>query len=183
MASKGGYDCDFVTAPATHLECSICLLVLRNPHVIGCCGNHFCEPCIGRVQRDKKPCPLCNDPDLSSMLHKGVKREVNSLEVYCPQKALGCDWKGELGKIECHEILGSRDSGCGYLTMECTYQCGGEVFRKDLVKHEEEDCPERPTKDHDIDQLATQLKAVITESQRVKIELTQQVKFRVRYSC
>ncbi len=170
-SSKGGYDFEFVSTPAKNLECSICLLILKNPHVIGCCGNHFCDPCISRVLRDKKPCPLCNAPTFTSMLHKGVMREVNSLEVYCPQKALGCIWKGELGKIECHENVGSRDSGCGYLSLACANRCGGEFFRKDLKKHEEEDCPERPI-DNQIGQLAAQLKMVITESQKLKAELT-----------
>ena len=174
-SNKGGYDCEFVSTPAKSLECSICLLVLRNPHVIGCCGNHFCEPCIGRVQRDKKPCPLCNSPDFSSMLHKGVMREVKSLEVYCPQKSLGCIWKGELGKIDCHENVGSRDSGCGYLAMDCTYQCGDRFLRKDLKRHEEEDCPERPV-DSQIGQLAAQMREVLSESRKVKTELKQQVR-------
>ena len=102
-------------------------------------------------------------------------REVNALEVYCPQRALGCTWKGELGKIECHENVGSRDSGCGYLKMECTYMCGENLLRRDLKRHEEEECPERPV-DSQISQLAAQMKVMLLESRKVQTELTLQVR-------
>ena len=31
------------------IECPICLKVLANPHLVSCCGHHFCEDCIERV--------------------------------------------------------------------------------------------------------------------------------------
>lgn len=102
-------------------------------------------------------------------------REVNSLEVHCPQKAQGCTWKGELGKVECHQNVGSRDSGCGYLVMPCSYQCGGEFLRRDLKRHEEEECPERPV-DSQIGQLAAQLKRVVSDSENLKTEFTRKVR-------
>ena len=99
---SGGYDYDFVDQPSKSLECSICLLTLRDPVVISCCGNHFCEPCIERITDNRKPCPLCNSPNFTTFLHKGVAREVNALRVYCPRKAQGCDWQGELGQVDRH---------------------------------------------------------------------------------
>ena len=145
-SNKGGFDCDFVQPPPKHLECSVCLLVLKDPHVSSCCGNHFCQPCIQRVQNDEKPCPLCNDPNFNIMLHKGVKREVNMLAVRCPKRYLGCQWEGELGLLEEHITAGPRSgaSGCGYVEVECVYRCGG-CFQRCLVReHEEEFCPNRP---------------------------------------
>lgn len=143
-STKSGYDYNFVDPPPKSLECAICLLVLKDPHVISCCGNHFCKPCIERVRRDGKPCPLCNDPDYSIMLHKGVMREVNSLMIWCPQKPLGCEWTGELGQLASHENLGSKDSGCGFIIMECTHQCGEKLQRRNLLEHETESCLSRP---------------------------------------
>ena len=140
---KGGHDYEFVCAPPSTLECSICLLTLKNPTVVSCCGNHFCEHCIGRIKGDNKPCPLCNDPDYSIMLHKGVMREVNALAVYCPQKHLGCDWTGDLGKISCHLNIGSRDSGCQFVEMECANKCGTKVLRKYLTQHEKNMCSKK----------------------------------------
>ena len=58
---KVGHECEFVERPPKQFqsECSICLLILRVPHLISCCGQSFCEACIGRIREDGKPCPLC----------------------------------------------------------------------------------------------------------------------------
>ena len=72
---KGGYDYEFVAPPGKSLECPVCLLTLRDPHMISCCGNEFCQRCIGRVQQDGKPCPVCNELDFTTMLNKKLVRE------------------------------------------------------------------------------------------------------------
>ena len=143
---KGGYNYEFVNPPPNYLECSICLLTLRDPHVISCCGNHFCHTCIGRIQGDPKPCPLCNEPNFTTLLHKGVKREVNALMIRCRRRHLGCDWEGELGQLEehLHPGVGSRGKGCGYVIVECVYKCGDRFERRTLQDHELDVCPRRP---------------------------------------
>ena len=67
--NRGGYDCEFVEAPpkVVPTECSICLLILKEPCLISCCGHKFCRACIEQVQKSKKPCPLCNTPDFTLM--------------------------------------------------------------------------------------------------------------------
>lgn len=179
MACKGGYDYEFLSPPPKNMECSVCLLTLKDPHVISCCGNHYCKACIDRVQGDSKPCPLCNDPDYSTMLHKGVKREVESLAVYCPQKSLGCDWTGEIRQVQCHLNFGSKDSGCGYVVIECEHQCGGKFQRREIVKHESQECSDRPA-DVQLDLLASQLTSVLIESRKVGVELTEKIDAIVR---
>ena len=87
--SKGGYDYEFVSPPDKSLECPVCFLTLREPHMISCCGNEFCQRCIDRIQRDGKPCPLCNEPNFTTMLNKKLVREVNALVIRCPQKEPG----------------------------------------------------------------------------------------------
>lgn len=171
MASfKGGFDYEFVSPPPKSLECSICLLTLRDPQVVSCCGHHFCQLCIGKVRAAKKPCPLCNEPDYDLMLHKGVKREVNSLAVFCPQKALGCDWSGEIGQVQCHLNIGSRDSGCSHLMMECIHQCGSKLPRKEITTHEDLECPNRPMESQ-FEQLAARLKLVMAEARKTSADL------------
>ena len=40
----GGYDDDcFVDLAPESLHCPVCLLVLREPHLISCCGAHLCQ--------------------------------------------------------------------------------------------------------------------------------------------
>ena len=143
---KGGYDYEFIDPPPNSLECSICLLTLHDPHVISYCGNHFCHTCIGRIQGDGKPCPLCNEPNFSTLLHKGVKREVNALMIRCRWRQLGCAWEGELGQLQehIHPRVGSKGKGCGYVIIECVYKCGDRFERRMIQDHELDACPRRP---------------------------------------
>lgn len=68
------------------------------------------------------------------MLNKKLVREINALVIRCPQKELGCDWEGELQKVESHLNPGagvamSESKGCGYVMVECAYQCGAQLQR------------------------------------------------------
>ena len=143
-SNKGGYDYEFVSPPPKSLECPICLLTLHDPHVISCCGNEFCQRCIERVQRDGKPCPLCNEHNFSTMLHKKLVREVNALVVRCPQNKQGCEWEGELGQLQGHLNPDVGKEGCGYVIVACPYKCGMQLQRRKIHEHEMETCPKRP---------------------------------------
>ena len=179
-ASKGGYDYEFVSPPPKSLECPVCLLTLRDPHVISCCGNEFCQVCIERVQRDGKPCPLCNEPKFTTFLHKKLVREVNALAVRCPQKELGCDWEGELGQLQNHLSPGAgvvTSKGCGFIIVDCAYQCGAQLQRQLLQEHEMEICPKRPIEIQvaslmrKFDTVTAQFKTVSTENQQLRQEV------------
>ena len=169
--SKGGYDYDFVSPPPKSLECPICLLTLRDPHVISCCGNEFCQACIERVQKDGKPCPLCNEQKFSTMLHKKLVREVNALVVCCPQKNQGCDWEGELGQLHNHlnsELGGFK--GCGFVIVACSYECGVQLQRHKIHEHEMEICPKRPI-EMQVASLLKKFEAINTENKLLQQEL------------
>ena len=45
-----GYDCEFVDAVPEPLTCSVCLLTLRDPHLLDCCGVKMCGPCVSRIR-------------------------------------------------------------------------------------------------------------------------------------
>ena len=165
---SGGYDYDFVDQLPKSLKCSICLLTLRDPMVISCCGNHFCDPCIGRTKSNRKPCPLCNSPDFTTLLHKGVAREVNALRVYCPKKAQGCDWQGELGQVDHHLNPTANSRGCGFVMVECKYKCGGLFERRMIASHEVDDCAKRPIEV----KMARKLEMLATEVTTLKAENT-----------
>ena len=170
-SNKGGYDYVFVTPPPKSLECSICLLTLRDPHVISCCGNEFCQVCIERVKGDGKPCPLCNEQDFTTMLHKKLVHEVNALVICCPQKELGCEWEGELGKVYGHlypEHGGI--NGCGYVIIACSYGCGVQMQRQKLHEHEMEICPKRPV-EMQVASLLKKFEAMDAENKLLRQEL------------
>ena len=146
---KNGYECEFVEPPPKHLqsECPICLQILREPHLISCCGHSYCEACIERVGKDGKLCPLCNEPGFTTLANKGLKRALNEFRVYCPHRLSGCMWEGELGKLDEHlnsDPLPERQlKGCPFSVIECLH-CKEGIRRDKITGHQLERCPQRP---------------------------------------
>ena len=57
----GGYDVDFLSKPDDSLNCTICLLVARDPRQHGKCGQLFCQTCLKKYIKLKKNCPYCKE--------------------------------------------------------------------------------------------------------------------------
>ena len=146
---KNGYECEFVEPPPKHLqsECPICLQILREPRLIDCCGHNYCEACIERVGKDGKPCPLCNEPGFTTMANKGLKRTLHEFRVYCPHRLRGCEWEGELGKLDEHlnsdPLPERQQKGCPFAVIECLH-CKEGIRRDKIAGHQLERCPQRP---------------------------------------
>ena len=156
----GGYDDDYFVDPAPKsLHCPVCLLVLREPHLISCCGTHICQVrcfclafqlkylpnhilfqvCIERVQANEQSCPCCRSENYINVLNKEKRGKVLELKVRCVNSAKGCDWVGELGDEGRHCT-----SRCQYVEAVCQYGCGESYPRFMLNKHEQDECPKRP---------------------------------------
>ena len=148
---KTGHDCIFTKELPEHLqvECSVCLCVLDDPHMIDCkCGASFCQPCIQPALTEMRPCPLCNSPFNSSFPDRRLQRTLNSLQVYCSFKEAGCEWVGELGALSEHlNIVESSDGykslGCAFVHLQCCY-CKEGFQRQFLIDHENSKCLKRP---------------------------------------
>ena len=146
-----GFDCEFLERPPEYLqnECPVCLLILRNPHQVTCCGKSFCQACIKRVQLGGKPCPCCKQDNFNDFHNKGLQQPLYGFKVYCSNKEDGCDWTGELGQLDKHlnfnEILPDKDHnrGCKFVKVKCSY-CSETVSQKELVHHKNEVCYKRP---------------------------------------
>ena len=142
---EGGYDCEFVEHVPSEVqqECSVCLLILKEPVITSCCGYSFCRACIDKV---KSVCPLCNSSEFSTFPNKGLQRLLLSFQVNCCNKKYGCEWKGKLSELERHLNIGGgadRTTGCAYVWFDCLHRCGSQVRRRDLLEHEA-GCLERP---------------------------------------
>ena len=135
---SGGYDFDFIENPSEELTCSVCLLVLRDPQLTSCCGNHFCQSCIEKI---KDCCPLCKDTSFTTFLNKSFQRKVNELKIKCPLSENGCSWTGTVGGAADHLDPSSGD--CEYMDVTCSL-CGEDVQRKCLVNHMKDECLKRP---------------------------------------
>ena len=144
-----GYECELVESPPKHLqsECPICLQILREPHIISCCGHSFCAACIERVGKVGKSCPLCNEPGFTTLANKGLKRTLLEFSVYCPHRHRGCEWMGELEKLNKHVNSNPQPKrqleGCPFVVIECLH-CKTGVRRDNIAGHQLERCPQRP---------------------------------------
>ena len=156
--AQGGHDSDFVCEVPGRFICQICAKVLREPHLAVCCGQHFCESCLNRwfQQQRKESCPHCRAEGkaFNHVINKGLRSEINQLEVKCSNHGEGCKWTGELGALKTHL---QSDKGCGFVEVKCPNRCSsGEISfitfgyvtkliqRKDLDKHLKSECDLRP---------------------------------------
>ena len=127
------------------IECPVCLNILTDPHQVSCCGHNFCKSCIERVKASKGSCPMCKEKRYQSFADKNRSRIVNGLQVYCTNKAKGCQWKGNLKDLPTHLKKGKRYGECQYEKVKCQYdKCPKKDQRRVLNVHEKENCDQRP---------------------------------------
>lgn len=146
----GGYECEFVKPPASDVqsECPVCLLVLRDPHSVTCCGKSFCAVCITRLRKSRKRCPTCNASDFTSTPDTTLENAFRKLRVRCGNQRTGCDWVGTLRELDAHLNLDRsesdyRSSGCEFASVECGF-CAELYKRRFIAEHETQNCPNRP---------------------------------------
>ena len=144
-----GFECEFVEAPVDYLqsECPICLHILREPYQVTCCGKSFCRQCIERVKGSNKQCPCCNKGSFNGFPNLGLQQPLYGFKVYCVNKEVGCEWRGELGKLDNHLNLNLQANkeleGCEFAEIECSY-CSDFIKRNKLLHHKNELCDKRP---------------------------------------
>ncbi len=149
MAKMIGFECEFVEQPPKYLqsECPICLLILRDPYQVTCCGKSFCKACIKSIKKENHPCPTCLKANFKHYPNLGLKQPLYGFKVYCCNKAKGCDWQGELGQLDQHLNLNYGQDrqfiGCAFADIECLY-CHVKFRRNVLENHQVSDCLQRP---------------------------------------
>ena len=146
---QGGFDCELIKNPPEDFqyECPVCLLVLREPHQVTCCGYAFCQTCIQRVQLQKSGCPTCKMDEFSVFPDRRLQRSLYVYHVRCSHKNDGCQWTGQLGELDKHlnenPKLGEQLSGCNFTEIECQH-CSHLFQRRYISAHETAECPQRP---------------------------------------
>jgi len=129
---------EFVEPLPNELQCPLCLEFLKEPTLTSC-GHHFCRECIVRSIARSHVCPLCNEEGFQTFLNKEKQRVISTLKIYCRRKSQGCEWVGELGRLEHH--LDVEEGDCGCVEVECEFGpvgCVAKLPRKDLQRHKEE---------------------------------------------
>lgn len=142
-----GFACSFIAPPREiATECPICLHILRDPEQATCCGSIYCKTCIERVAINKKPCPICRNPEFSIFPDRSLRNLLYSFKVWCSHKDRGCDWSGELIDLNNHLNLNSniehRFVGCGFIELLCS-TCNEIYPRQELERHESKHCLKR----------------------------------------
>ncbi|XP_064398226.1 TNF receptor-associated factor 5-like isoform X2 [Halichondria panicea] len=148
-SSSEGYDYQFVEEPSDDLKCLICLCVAKDPqqHGDGGCGKIFCTSCIDKYKTRNDKCPNCRKV-ITTFKDERSNRDIQSLKVKCTNRNDGCQWVGELRYVDDHLKT------CDYAKLRCPNRCGGgifqmlngggtQLFRKDLQKHLDHECPRR----------------------------------------
>ena len=135
----GGYQCEFVGPVPEELLCKSCKLVARQPRIVDCCGEHFCQACIDPVLKDKKPCPSCGEADFNEVFIKKDLKKILALQVHCAMKQKGCEWVGQLEQLDAAHL----DTDCQYVDVECPSKCDQKVQKRNLATHVEMDCHKR----------------------------------------
>ena len=171
--TSGGYDCKFETNPPDEIqtECPVCLLVLREPLQLTCCGKAYCEACIREVLKDSSICPTCQASDPVPWPDKRLKQTLCGRRVRCQKRKNGnteisksytgkcsrkkrhdpnvCYWVGELGRLDDHLSLDplpeKQLEGCQFVMIKCKF-CKTLLQRCDLGHHQESLCTLRPFK-------------------------------------
>ena len=135
----GGYDYKFVDGePREALKCSICHLVLCDPHQVTCCFNRFCKSCIGQIEGLR--CPLCRKP-INYFKDGGINREIIALKVHCTNSEEGCKWQGTIN--ETGTSIDTHLNSCPYQLVPCTNGCGVKIRRSSLKTHLTDNCTKR----------------------------------------
>ena len=93
---------DFVERPSEEFFCPVTFELLLEPQQTTCCGQHLSERAVVRLKQEKKPCPICKEPELATMLDKFHRRKVREVKVRCPHTPNGCEWVGEVGELNGH---------------------------------------------------------------------------------
>ena len=139
-----GYACEFVDVVPKELqtECSICLHVLRDPHMVDCCGYRFCKQCIQRVLSEFKSCPLCNHRGPTAVADKQLSRTLREKTVRCTHREDGCQWVGALSDLDQHLDTKTRVDGCIFKLIFCQY-CD-LMFHLNRIGDHESVCPQKP---------------------------------------
>lgn len=147
----GGFVCEFVDQPqkAFQTECPVCLLVLRDPYQVTCCGYSFCKTCIDHIMAECQLCPTCQEDISDTFPNKGLRRSLYEFRVYCTNKKEGCEWIGELGQLDLHLNLNPSPTklleGCQLAEVPCSH-CSEVMSRCEVCAHQSEQCPKRPFK-------------------------------------
>lgn len=143
LANMASFNVRFVEKPPDDCCCPICLSVMNDPHLTSCCGRHYCQACITRIQMMAQPCPICKKSGFTTLFDRQLRNRISILRVHCPMEGKGCKWQGKYEELEQHLSVGNMKGECLYISLPCPFDCEESVTRRHISKHMKQECPNR----------------------------------------
>ena len=141
LSKTVGYEYEFVDQVPEDYFCKLCKHVAMEAGISSCCGECFCKACVNVIIQDKKPCPSCEDSNITSSQQVKYQRKILALEVRCTMKDRGCEWTGQLQHLDTHLDVTTGD--CQYVDVECPKKCVQKVQKRNVDTHLANECPNR----------------------------------------
>ncbi|XP_057300868.1 uncharacterized protein LOC130635568 [Hydractinia symbiolongicarpus] len=134
-----GYEVETVGNVSTDLYCFVCLKIMRNA-VQPPCGHVMCQGCFDALEKDASErntelaCRKCYVAITRNKVTSVplIDRMILSIQVRCIHHVKGCQWTGELGKLEMHLTK------CSHLANLCSYGCGEKILPCMEMQHSTE---------------------------------------------
>ena len=142
-SARARFDVRFVVKPPDDCCCPICLSVMNDPHLTSCCGRHYCQACITRIQIMAQPCPICKKNGFTTLFDRQLRNRISVLNVYCPMESKGCSWQGKYEDLQLHLSVGKVKGECLYISVPCPFECEESITRLHLSKHMKQECANR----------------------------------------
>ena len=125
-------------------HCTICTKVFGEPVLTECCGQHFCKQCLEnwfqKTHKRTKTCPHCRSKEFNYIVDLRLKRDINGLKIFCPNRKQGCDRIFACGELDSHLAT------CSFVTVVCKNNCGISLLRINKRQHRKQLCPRRKVK-------------------------------------
>lgn len=134
----------FKGKPPDDYFCPVSTELLVDANQSSCCGSHLSEQVASVLEKDNKPCPICNAAGLRTTTDLYFRRIVGQVEIFCQNKSFGCKWEGCVNSLDKHLGYVSVEGECKYVEVACPLLCGKYVKRRRIQAHMKEDCPKRP---------------------------------------
>ena len=100
---------------------------------------------MDKVKEANGRCPLCKKKPFNGFIDKRFERQLHQLKVYCIYRPKGCEWVGNLGKLDQHLSIGRESGECQFVVIECpiSVECKEHFLRKNLLNHIDHLCKYR----------------------------------------
>ena len=127
------------------LLCGVCFTLLKDPQLLTCCGDQLiCKECLvkaherNKVLRQQSICPFCRSEDFKMIPNADIRKLVDNLKVWCPQKNNGCKWVGTIQEGKQHLTI------CPYTAIRCPRNCSMGKFQRHHLSDHNAVCPAEP---------------------------------------